>query len=89
LNFTSGDNFGINSSESQLLSGGRIYDLKSGGTKSLTEFAAAAVGLTPQNRESTKATHGIYLLLHARIAAPMKMVHSVAARTIVVAGTPL
>ena len=44
-NITSGDDFGINSAESQLFSGGRIYDLESWITKSLTERAAAIVGL--------------------------------------------
>jgi hypothetical protein len=34
-------------------------------------------------------THGIHLVLHDKIAAAMKIIHSVAARTIVVAGTPL
>jgi len=37
--------FGINSTESQLFSCRRIYDLEGRGTEALTEFATAVVGL--------------------------------------------
>ena len=44
-NNTGLDNFGINSTESKLFSCRRIYDLEGRGTKTLTEFATAIVGL--------------------------------------------
>ena len=45
--------------------------------------------LADTTKERMGKTPGVHLLLHEQIAAAMKMIHSVAARTIVVEGTAL